>query len=57
LKEVWGLSPGEARRALTELQADMLLDQQYAIAQRTAAGGPVGPGQPPPAPAPAGVNG
>jgi hypothetical protein len=57
LTEVWGLSPAEARRALTELQADMLLDQQYAIAQRTAAGGPVGPGQPTPAALPAGVNG
>jgi hypothetical protein len=41
LTEIWGMSPSEARRALTELQSDLLLDQQFALAAAPARGGNV----------------
>lgn len=38
LTEIWGMSPEQANRALSELTDDLVLDQQYAIGLKAATG-------------------
>lgn len=37
--EIWGMSPSQANRALTELTDDLVLDQQFAMTKAAAGGG------------------
>jgi hypothetical protein len=37
LTEIWGMDPEQAKRAMSELTDDMILDQQYAVAAQAAA--------------------
>jgi hypothetical protein len=36
LTEIWGMDPEQAKRAMSELTDDMILDQQYAAAAQAA---------------------
>lgn len=38
LTEIWGMDPAQAKRAMSELTDDMILDQQYAVGVKAAAG-------------------
>jgi hypothetical protein len=54
LTEIWGMSPAQANRALSELADDLVLDQQYAAGLKAATTTAAAPVAPPVAPIPNG---